>query len=248
MGGDGHGKWEYVPQRSEDKPIQRPVRPPVGSKEHVQDDVILEPGHVPAPRTFWDRFSLLISEPLAGDPDMPTAGVKAPPRRTWWEWMWAPMFVMLPESYNDPWLKPSRCPERYQYNPWKLSSYREASPKIPPPVDGKFADYMHFQAFKYYMQRERQVYIGHAHIMNHAIERCLFKENNTARKNCMHIINKYFAMTRCEEYNQSMLYLAFTGNTPIRETPYPVDFVQTKQKIYDDWLFRTRMKQPGDDF
>jgi hypothetical protein len=244
----GGGKWEYVPERSDAKPIQRPVRPPVGSQEHYQDQVVLEPGHMPQPRSFWDRFSLLITDTFANDPDMPVAGVKAPPRRTWWEWVWAPMFVMLPETYSDPWLKPNRCPERFLYNPWKHPSWRENSPKIPPPVDGKFADYMHYVAFKHYMWRERSVYIGHAHLMNYAIDRCLFKENNTARKNCMHIIWKYFAMTRCEEYNQSMLYLAFTGNTPIRETPYPVDFVQTKQKIYDDWLHRTRMKQPGDDF
>jgi hypothetical protein len=49
-----------------------------------------------------------------------------------------------------------------------------------------------------------------------------------------------------EEFNQSLLYMAVTGNCAIRETPYPPDFVDQKRKIYDDWLYRTRMKRPGD--
>jgi hypothetical protein len=225
--------------------------PPIGSREHFDHfATAFNPNvEMPPPRTIWERYREIFFN-WDGDQDMPTPSMKHKRRREslWWN-MFGPRYPLKPDSYVDPYLRPNPCPEEFITMVWRWPHARDINPKIPPPVDGKYNDFYHYFAFKQWLQMERKVYIGHANLVHMTTLRCILKEGPiNGAKNCRHFANKFFAMSRAEEFNQNLLYMAITGNRAIRETPYPEDFVEQKRKIWDDWLFRTRQRKPGDPF
>ncbi len=240
-----HGA-DYV----EEKKYERPRVPQLGTQDHKeQTPTAFEPDvEMPPPRTFWQRYRTVLSLQYDQDEDMPTIAMAPRKTKNMWEYFTASIFPLKPETYVDAYERPNRCPEEHWVYPWRWPNTRRVNPKIPPPLDGKYNDYYHYQAFKYWMRMERDVYVMHLALLQEMMLRCSLKEGLNAAKNCRHLWNKYFAMSRAEEFNQSLLYMAITGNAVIRETPYPPDFIEQKRKIYDDWLYRTRMKKPGDLF
>lgn len=205
---------------------------------------------MPPPRTIWQRYRQVLTN-WQGDPDMPAVGgsMAKKNRKSWWAALTGPYYPMKPELYRDPYLRPNTCPEEYIFHYYRWPMHREVNPKIPPPVDGKYNDFFHYFAFKHWLARERDVYMAHCNLVHEMSLRCTLREGPiNAPKNCRHLVNKFFAMTRMEELNSSLLYMAITGKNVIRETPYPENFVEQKRKIYDDWLFRTRLRKPGDPF
>lgn len=205
---------------------------------------------MPEPRSIWWRYRELFFNNRI-DEELPTLSMK-PVGKQRNSFLWnvlGPRYPMKPDSYTDAYTRPNPCPEEFVLQNWRWPHAREVNPKIPPPVDGKYNDFHHYFAFKQWLMKERQVYIQHTNLTYEMLLRCTIKEGPiNAAKNCRHLANKFFAMSRSEEYNQTMLYMTLTGNAAIRETPYPEDFVEQKRKIYDDWLFRTRQKRPGDAF
>lgn len=204
---------------------------------------------MPPPRTMYNgRWRDLLFN-WYNDPGRPELSEKRPPPTpNLMTWLTKSIFPLRPETYIDAYTAPNRCPEEFWYNPWRWPNTKRINPKIPPPIDGKYNDFYHFYAFKYWIRTERDVYVMHLALLQEMMIRCSVKEGVNAGKNCRHLWNKYFCMSRHEEFTQSLLYMAMTGNTVIRETPYPEDFIDQKRKIYDDWLTRTRMKKPGDHY
>lgn len=204
------------------------------------------------PRNMWQRYqgalSFMFINHLSGDPDRPDAiGYnRTQNHQISWREFFSSQSPLHPDLYRDPYQRTKPCDEKHEIQHWRHSRYQRLNPKIPPPVDGKFNDVYHWLAYKNWYRMEREVYIGHVQGLGAALERCWLKEGVNTAKNCRHLYNKVMAMTRMEEQNQMLLYIAITGNAAIRETPYPEDFVEQKRKIYDDWLFRSRMKKPGD--
>jgi hypothetical protein len=228
-------------------------RPPIGSKAEEEGGAYTwdTTKQMPAPRSMWDRYRKFLQFNTSSDEEFPTAGHHwaKPSKNSWWDFIWAPLQPLMPELYEDAYMRPNPCPEELWVWPWKWPGYKHINPKIPPPVDGRYQDMYHYLAFRNWWFRERRVYGAECWTLREMFERCTMKENKiNMMKNCRHLWNKYFAMTRAEEFNQVLLYMAITGNVAIRETPYPPDFLEQKRKIYDDWLFRTRMKKPGDPF
>ena len=168
------------------------------------------------------------------------------PARNIFHYVTKSAFPLKPELYIDAYTAPNKCPEEFWYNPWRWPHTKRINPKVPPPINGRYNDFYHFLAFRYYVRIERDVYVNHIGLLQEMMIRCSMKEGVNAAKNCRHLWNKYFCMSRHEEYTQSLLYMSITGDTVIRETPYPPDFIEQKRKIYDDWLTRTRMRMPGD--
>eukprot|EP00759_Apiculatamorpha_spiralis_P002946 PhF_6_TR11311/c0_g1_i1/m.18258 len=210
----------------------------------------------PPPRNFFERYKMILAGKYE-DPEMPKEGPKKRPpflgnfeRPNLWKWVTSGTFNPLtPETYADPYVRKNPCPEEFWRHPWHWPETRYMNPKIPPPQDGKYQDYYHYAAFRNWFIHERTVYLAECMLVKEALDRCYVKEGQINYvKNCKHIFNKYFSMTRYEEIHQMLLYMAMTGNKVIRETPYPADFVEQKRKIYDQWLTRTRMKQPGDKY
>ena len=250
MGGhDGHGHHVEAPYVAGPAAVPRTIIPQIGTPAYDNaTPTAFEPNEpMPKPRSIWRRFRLALFH-WGNDEDMPTVAIK--PRKMhkhFYEQITQPIFPLKPETYADNYERPNRCPEEFWYNPWRWPQTKIINPKIPPPIDGKYNDFYHFLAFKYWLRRERDVYVAHCALIQEMLNRCIVKEGaHNAPKNCRHIWNKHFAMTRSEEWNQTLLYMSITGNNAIRETPYPEDFVEQKRKIYDDWLFRTRMRRPND--
>lgn len=251
--GHGHGPLHPVPHESyEEAKVHR--RPQLGTKEHLEQTHFWNeacPSIETKPRSVWDRFSRVMRFDLFEDGDR--ISVNTPKRRTYnnfMDWFFAPTFPLKPELYVDAYSRPNPCPEEYWAETWRWPRNKYVNPKIPPPVDGKYNDYYHMLAYRNWFEMEREVYLAETKEIYFTLVRCILKENerSNGQKNCRHIFNKWFAMTRAEEFQQAMLYMALTGNAAIRETPYPANFVDEKRKIYDDWLFRTRHKRPTDDF
>jgi len=233
-------------------PEKRPTRvPPYGTRE--QKEHFGTPFHpelpMPPPRTIWEQYRRIFFN-WKGDPELPTLSRKEhKPPQSLWRMILGPMYPLKPDTYQDPYLRPNPCPEDFTQMNWRWPHARDVNPKIPPPVDGKYNDFYHYFAHKQWLRKERDVYMGHMQLVHEMTLRCTIKEGPiNATKNCRHLANKHFAMSRMEEFNQTLLYMAVTGNGAIRETPYPTDFVEQKRKIYDDWLFRTRLRKPGDPF
>ena len=204
----------------------------------------------PPPRSLWQKYREIFFGQWDMDQDMPAVGAKGKRMRQsiWWS-IFGPRYPLKPDTYQDPYLRPNPCPEEFVIMNWRWPHARDVNPKIPPPVDGKYNDFYHYFAFKQWLKKEREVYLAHCNITHEMSLRCTIKEGPiNAVKNCRHLVNKFFAMSRMEEFNQVLLYMAITGNAAIRETPYPPDFVEQKRKIYDDWLFRTRQRKPGDPY
>eukprot|EP00455_Lapot_gusevi_P032063 TRINITY_DN34938_c0_g1_i1.p1 TRINITY_DN34938_c0_g1~~TRINITY_DN34938_c0_g1_i1.p1 ORF type:complete len:190 (-),score=2.29 TRINITY_DN34938_c0_g1_i1:386-955(-) len=180
-------------------------------------------------------------------PSMSASSTSGNGSKTWAEWLFQPLIPLRPRDYVDAYTRPNPCPEEYWHTPWRWPRTKYVNPKIPPPTDGKYNDYYHYLAFKQWLARERDVYVSHANLVHEALSRCCIREGQyNAAKNCKHFANKAFAMSRMEEMNQALLYMAMTGDCAIRETPYPPNFLEEKRKVYDDWLYRTRMRKPGD--
>lgn len=119
--------------------------------------------------------------------------------------------------------------------------------KVALPVDGQYADYYHYLAYKNWLERERNVYMAHVNLVPEMASHCVVEEGQrNAAKSCRHLYRKEFTISRMEELDQALLYMAMTGNAAIRETPSPNSFVGEKRKIYDDWLYRTRLQRPTD--
>ena len=223
---------------------------PLGTKEYLENTPGFHPDkQMPPPRTLWERYREVFSF-INDDSEKPTLGEhRIKKNRTLWQALTAPLFPLKPETYVDAYRRPNPCPEEYWWNPWRWPNTRQVNPKIPPPVDGKYNDYYHYLAYRLWLRRERDVYVATCHLVKQMLDRCIAKEGTiNGIKNCRHLWHKFFAMTRQEEFNQALLYMAITGNCIIRETPYPENFLEEKRKIYDDWLARTRMKKPGDVF
>ncbi|CBH17996.1 NADH-ubiquinone oxidoreductase complex I subunit, putative [Trypanosoma equiperdum] len=230
-------------------PFERIPVPSMASKEYTENLPAFDSDRpMPPPRSVFERFSRVMQLQFGQDPDMPLLGSRAERKyRSWLDYVTSPPSPLLPRNYVDAYTRPNPCPEEYWWASWRWPRIKYVNAKVPPPVDGKYNDYYHYLAYKNWMERERDVYVAHANLVNEMAMRCLVKEGQyNAAKNCRHLYHKGFAMSRMEELNQTLLYMALTGNAAIRETPYPENFVEEKRKIYDDWLFRTRMKKPGD--
>lgn len=242
MGG-GHHERPSLPPVPEPTPASVPA---MNTQEYHNTPTAFEPEEdMPAPRSIWQRYREVMYT-WYEDPDIPTVSGRIKRAPTTYEWLTKSMFPLKPNTYVDAYEAPNKCPEEHWYAPWKWPHQKKVNPKVPPPLDGRYNDFYHYHAFKLWLKTERDVYLAHLNLLNEMQQRCVVKEGANANKNCRHLWNKYFAMSRHEEFNQTLLYMAITGNAAIRETPYPADFIEQKRKIYDDWLTRTRMKLPGD--
>lgn len=248
-GHDDHHDMPRVPYTGMKGPHTAIPLPQIGTPEH-RDNIQAYDNNVlqEAPRSLFDRFGAVMRLEMFIDKDMPKmSGGNVRSNTSFWEWFVQPMVVVRPKDYVDAYIRPNPCPEEFWHLPWKWPRFKAVNPKVPPPVNGKYNDYLHFLAFKNWLDRERDVYVAHTNLVHDAIVRCALREGQyNAAKNCKHFANKSFAMSRMEELNQTLLYMSITGNCAIRETPYPENFLDEKRKIYDDWLARTRMKKPGD--
>jgi hypothetical protein len=253
MGGDHHHDHHHEPARlpieGQLPPFQHIPLPAVGTQDYYDNAQAFDNKvQIPAPRTMFDRFSKVLRLEIFLDKEMPTMShnqVKS--YASWLEYFTSSLVPLRPRNYVDAYTRPNPCPEEYWALPWKWPRTKYVNPKIPPPVDGKYSDYYHYLAFKNWLSRERDVYVAHANLVHETVARCAVREGQyNAAKNCKHLANKSFAMSRMEELNQTLLYMSMTGECAIRETPYPANFLEEKRKVYDDWLFRTRMRKPGD--
>ena len=237
-----------------DGPAEQPPQvaslPSMASQQYINEWTAWEPNDDEMkPRSFYQRMGDSIYN-LWYDAERSTISVRQSPMppTSMLHYLTRNVFPLKPETYVDPYLAPNRCPEEFWYNPWRWMNTKRVNPKIPPPVDGRYNDFYHFLAFKNFIRVERDVYLMHLGLLQEMMIRCSMKEGVNAAKNCRHLWNKYFCMSRHEEFTQNLLYMSLTGNVVIRETPYPADWVDQKRKIYDDWLTRTRMKLPGDHY
>jgi hypothetical protein len=254
--GHGHGGYENL--RRNDYPVQKPPfhaipRPQIGSEEYINEIPAFDNTKpVPPPRTAIQTFRDILRRGVGlneGDELNPgrSTNWRALEYGSLFDQLTRPMYALRPASYVDPYLRPNPCPEKLHQLDHKWANIKTVNPKIPPPVDGKYNDYYHYLAFKHWFSREKDVYLLHNFLVGRAAVMCAAREGKiNAPKNCMHLMNKYWAMRRYEEQTKSYLYMATTGNCIIRETPYPEDFEEQKVKIYDDWLYRTRLRKPGD--
>lgn len=258
-GGGGHGHGHHGPLHYVNHEGYHPEKPParqpqVGTQEHFDNPRMWNDNPSLAdskPRSVWDRFSRVMRFDVFEEGDR--ISLSTPTRiqpESWVKWFLGPTMPLKPELYVDAYSRPNPCPEDYWSDTWRWPRTKYVNVKIPPPIDGKYNDYYHMIAFRKWFEMEREVYLAECREVYHMLVRCILKENEKVNgmKNCRHIFNKWFSMSRAEEFHQSMLYMALTGNAAIRETPYPENFVDEKRKIYDDWLFRTRHRRPTDDF
>lgn len=251
-GHDDHGHGHELKRVNYDgqaPPYVHIPLPPIGSTAHTEQIQAFD-GPTPPPRTIYERFVQAMKLEIFLDADMPSMSNPGPGVKKWGsflEYLTLPLLPAKPVGYVDPYTRPNPCPEEYWHVPYKWPRVKHVNPKIPPPVDGKYNDYYHYIAFKQWLAKERDVYVAHTNLVHEQLSRCCVREGQyNAAKNCKHIANKSFAMSRMEELNQALLYMSLTGNCAIRETPYPENFVDEKRKVYDDWLHRTRMRKPGD--
>lgn len=230
-------------------PYERIPMPSMASLDYLENIPAFDSSKpMPPPRTMIERIKRVLELQLGQDPDFPSLGSTMGRKYEGvLDFLLAPLFPLRPRTYVDSHTRPNPCPEEYWWATWRWPRTTYINAKVPPPSNGQYNDYYHYLAFKNWLERERDVYVAHANLVHEMTTRCLVKEGQyNAAKNCRHLYNKGFAMSRAEELNQSLLYMAMTGNAAIRETPYPDDFVEQKRKIYDDWLYRTRMRKPGD--
>lgn len=248
MGHDHHDA-PRAPYNGQAPPFEKIPLPQLGTKESIENIQAFD-NNVPMPpaRGVFDRFMKIMRLDIWQDAKLPyMAGQGVRTYESWSEYLFSPWFPLKPKDYVDAYSRPNPCPEEHWMYTWRWPRVKYVNPKIPPPQEGKYRDYYHYLAFKNWLERERDVYCSHANLVHEAVARCAMREGQyNAMKNCKHLANKSFAMSRAEELNQTLLYMAYTGNCAIRETPYPADFLEEKRKIYDDWLFRTRMRKPGD--
>jgi hypothetical protein len=249
--GHGHERQPEHPGHLDPLPAPRVASlPSMASREYINTFTGFEPeasDDALKPRKFLDRWTDLIYNWYNdGDRNFISERHHPMPMKNFVHYFTKGMFPLKPELYIDPYTAPNKCPEEFWYNPWRWPNTKRVNPKIPPPIDGRYNDFYHYIAFKYFVRVERDVYVMHLGLLQEMMLRCSMKEGVNAAKNCRHLWNKYFCMSRHEEFTQTLLYMSLTGNVAIRETPYPEDFIDQKRKIYDDWLTRTRMKMPGD--
>ena len=240
-GGHGHGGGHHPPQDVASLPS-------MASRAYINQFTAFEPEEPIKTRGFYELFLKFMLQPTTEGWREGRVSERghALPESSLRSYFTRSLFPLKPELYIDPYTAPNKCPEEFWYNPWKWPLTKRVNPKIPPPVDGKYNDFYHFLTYKHFLRVERDVYVAHLGLLQEMAIRCSLKEGPNAAKNCRHLFNKHFSMSRHEEFTQSLLYMAMTGNVIIRETPYPPDFIEQKRKIYDDWLTRTRMRLPGD--
>lgn len=244
-----HGSDHGTTAAAAAAPYANITAPSMASQEYLENIPAFDRTKMPTkPISAVERFSRVLRLQWGQDPDMPSLGANLERKYNgFFDWLLSPMAPLRPQTYVDAHTRPNPCPEEYWWASWRWPRTKYINAKVPPPVDGKYADYYHYLAYKLWFEKERDVYVAHTNLVHEMVNRCIVKEGQyNAAKNCRHLYNKGFAMTRAEEFNQTLLYMAITGNAAIRETPYPDNFVDEKRKIYDDWLFRTRMRKPGD--
>lgn len=255
MAGDHHaagehgGNDENVAYTGQPPPFERIPMPSMNSQEYKENLPAFDPSKpIPAPRSVVERFTRILQMQWGQDPDLPSLSTHSTVKyHGVLDFLFSPLTPLRPRTYVDSHTRPNPCPEEYWWASWRWPRTKYVNAKVPPPVDGKYNDYYHYLMFKNWLERERDVYVAHTNLVHDMTNRCLMKEGQyNASKNCRHLFNKAFAMSRMEEMNQALLYMSLTGNAAIRETPYPDDFVDEKRKIYDDWLYRTRARKPGD--
>lgn len=250
MAGEEHGHSGGSSEAGRhESPFKRIEVPSMASEKYLEELPDVDSRRIPnGPRGVAERFSRVLQMQWGQDPDMPSLGVNRERKYDgFMDWLLSPMSPLRPRTYVDSHTRPNPCPEEYWWASWRWPRTKYVNAKVPPPVDGKYSDYYHYLSFKNWFERERDVYVAHTNLVHEMLNRCIVKEGQyNAAKNCRHLYNKGFAMSRAEEFNQTLLYMAMTGNAAIRETPYPDDFVEQKRKVYNDWLFRTRMRKPSD--
>ena len=226
--GHGHGhEAARLPFNGQAPPFQHIPLAQIGTVEHLENPQAFD-NKVPfaQPRSLFQRFGEVMRLQIFMDPEMPTIGnTKARSYTSTWEWLTSSIVPLRPKNYVDAYSRPNPCPEEYWQLSWRWPRTKYVNAKVPPPVNGKYNDYYHFLAYKLWLERERDVYVAHTNLVHEATERCALKEGQyNGAKNCRHLYNKQFAMSRMEELNQALLYMAVTGNNAIRETPYQITF------------------------
>ena len=251
--GHGHDEAHYLPYDGQvPAPKHDFAYPPMGSKEYYENTPFINEKVVEnlAPRTTMDRFKSVLQAtwiPSEHTKLSTLTNTTDSEDISFFQRVMAFNRVFKPRTYTSEYIRPNPCPEQHWAMNWRWPRFRMVNPKIPPPTDGAYSDFYHFLAYQHWFKYERKVYYETINIAGIEVNRCITKEGKyNALKNCRHLVNKIFAITREEEHNQVLLHMATTGTNAIRETPYPVDFVEQKRKLYDNWLFRTRLKRSGD--
>lgn len=238
-----------APAASPEAPYQHIPLPSMSSPEYVNNLPAYDSERpMPKPASSASLFRRLLQLQFGQDPDMPSLGSTLERKyRGLLDYWTSPMAPLRPKDYVDAYTRPNPCPEEYWWASWRWPRSKFVNAKVPPPTNGEYTDYYHYLAYKLWLERERDVYVAQANLVHEMLNRCIVKEGQyNAAKNCRHLYNKAFAMSRMEELNQALLYMSMTGNAAIRETPYPENFVEEKRKVYDDWMYRTRLRKPGD--
>ena len=249
---DHHHEQAYVPYKGQRTINPVPAVPPMGSAAYeerlpVYDEANMANG---VARTNADRLTSMLTFTTKNDREHAHLGMmkgSSSNTSSLFDRVFHAMLYPLPRTYTSAYMRPNPCPEVHWWNSWRWPKFRQTNPKVEPPADGAFNDYYHYIAFKYWFENERAVYYQNNQIHHEIATRCLTKEGQyNGWKNCKHLLNKEFALTREAEHNQVLLHMAVTGENAVRETPYPEDHVEQKRKLYDNWLFRTRMRKHGD--
>lgn len=246
-----HEEPKFLPYKGQKLPPKVLAVPAMGSDDYYSNQPVYDEKKIARePRSNTDRLLNLLSFTVQDDESaglsINSAGTTTS-NATLMERIFHVMAYPMPRTYTSPYLRPNPCPEVHWWNSWRWPKFRWVNPKVEPPLEGAYNDYYHFLAFRNWFENERSVYYHTVQIHHEILLRCIAKEGKyNGWKNCKHLLNKEFAMSRESEHNQMLMYMAVTGNAAIRETPYPDDFVEQKRKIYDNWLFRTRMRKPGD--
>lgn len=229
-------------------------RPSLASQQHIEEPIAFDNKEAfPALHSNWQRFGEILGvNQFVGDPKFSGLVDRNPPLHNYlgfWDWLSSSAFVLKPINYVSMYERPNPCPEEWKMWEWTWNRTKFRNPKIPPPINGEYTDQLHVLAFQEWCEYERKVYIQHCCILRNQMKRCAMKESRwNGAKNCKHLYNKYFAMTRGQEMANALMYMSLTGNCAIRDTPYPPDFDEKKRKMFNDWLFRTQLKKPSDPF
>jgi len=251
---DDHSRIRNLNKFMSKGPHEAIPLPPMGSAELDNSMPMMDPKKpMPPPRSVWDRFadSTFLSQ---YDPALPHYGhglihQAQQSRGSFWGRLFKSYVPLRDKDHSDAYIRGGHIPEETFEMVWRVPLMQEMNPKIPPPKNGQYNDYYHYLAFKNWFTKEHDVYSQECNLLQWALAMCIIREPTFAtNKNCKHLGYKLYAMGRREELNVALMYMAMTGEGIIRETPYPPDFVDQKRKIYDDWLFRTRMRKPGDTF
>lgn len=249
---DHHHEQAYVPYKGQR--VVKPVRPipAMGSREYEEMPPVFNEEKMAndVPATNSERLLTMLTMRTKSERESASINSSKNIGETkigFFDRIFHAMMYPLPRTYTSAYMRPNPCPEVHWWNSWRWPKFRNNNPKVEPPVDGAFNDYYHYLAFRNWFENERAVYYQNNQIHHEIVLRCLAKEGQyNGWKNCKHLLNKEFALTREAEHNQVLLHMAVTGENAIRDTPYPEDHVEQKRKMYDNWLFRTRMRKAGD--